>query len=196
MTDNGGILFPTSDLHVSHPENREIVSALRPRTPEDWSLVAGGAGELVEGVERALGLLGERFATVVRAPGRHELWPHPSDRRRRSSPPAHPPDHPRRRRPLRGGPGGLSARTAPPGRRRPDRLLFSAKECVRKAWFPLTGLMLDFSEATVTLDPGGTFTARPPVPGPVVDGRRLPGFEVRRPAAHALVAAAVTVPRS
>lgn len=78
----------------------------------------------------------------------------------------------------------------------PDRLLFSAKESVYKAWFPLTGLMLDFSEATLTLRPDGTFTARLLVPGPLVDGRRLPGFEGRWIAAEGLVATAVTVPRS
>jgi 4'-phosphopantetheinyl transferase EntD len=46
-----------------------------------------------------------------------------------------------------------------------DRLLFSAKESVFKAWFPLTRTELDFDEADVTFhaEPGtatqGTFTA-------------------------------------
>ncbi|MGZ2356543.1 4'-phosphopantetheinyl transferase superfamily protein [Streptomyces sp. 372A] len=58
-----------------------------------------------------------------------------------------------------------------------DRLFFSAKESVYKAWFPLTRLWLDFQEATVTIHPGaGTFSARLLVPGPVVNGVRLPGF--------------------
>ncbi|MEV7288983.1 4'-phosphopantetheinyl transferase superfamily protein [Streptomyces sp. NPDC093252] len=34
-----------------------------------------------------------------------------------------------------------------------DRLLFSAKESVYKAWFPLTGAWLDFSEADIDLTP-------------------------------------------
>jgi 4'-phosphopantetheinyl transferase EntD len=41
-----------------------------------------------------------------------------------------------------------------------DRLLFSAKESVYKAWFPLTGRWLGFEDADVTIAPGGTFTAR------------------------------------
>ncbi|MEY9969382.1 4'-phosphopantetheinyl transferase EntD [Streptacidiphilus sp. MAP12-16] len=77
-----------------------------------------------------------------------------------------------------------------------DRLLFSAKESVYKAWFPLTGLMLDFSEASLTLGPDGTFTARLLVPGPVVAGRRLPGFDGRWLAEDGFVATAITVPQS
>jgi 4'-phosphopantetheinyl transferase EntD len=41
-----------------------------------------------------------------------------------------------------------------------DRLLFSAKESVYKAWFPLTGRWLGFEDADVTLEPAGTFMAR------------------------------------
>jgi len=41
-----------------------------------------------------------------------------------------------------------------------DRLLFSAKESVYKAWFPLTGRWLGFEDADVTTSPDGTFTAR------------------------------------
>ncbi|MEV5612332.1 4'-phosphopantetheinyl transferase superfamily protein [Streptomyces sp. NPDC052225] len=42
-----------------------------------------------------------------------------------------------------------------------DRLLFSAKESVFKAWYPLTGEWLDFHDAQVALDPAsGGFTAR------------------------------------
>ena len=41
-----------------------------------------------------------------------------------------------------------------------DRLLFSAKESVYKAWFPLTGRWLGFKEADVTIEPDGTFTVR------------------------------------
>ncbi|KJK55712.1 4'-phosphopantetheinyl transferase family protein [Saccharothrix sp. ST-888] len=74
-----------------------------------------------------------------------------------------------------------------------DRLLFSAKESVYKAWFPLTRLMLDFSEATLTFEPDGTFAARLLVPGPLVAGRRLPGFEGRWLAEDGLVVTAITV---
>lgn len=57
-----------------------------------------------------------------------------------------------------------------------DRLLFSAKESVYKAWFPLTGRWLGFEDARLDLDPDGTFTAALLVPGPPVAGRELTGF--------------------
>jgi 4'-phosphopantetheinyl transferase EntD len=69
-----------------------------------------------------------------------------------------------------------------------DRLLFSAKEAVYKAWFPLTGRWLDFDEVDVTLTASGHFTARVLVPGPVLlftggwtAGQRLLGTAVRVP---------------
>jgi 4'-phosphopantetheinyl transferase EntD len=61
-----------------------------------------------------------------------------------------------------------------------DRLLFSAKESVYKAWFPLTERWLGFEEAAVAVDPSaGTFSARLLVSGPVLDGRRLTAFSGR-----------------
>ncbi|MFI0959807.1 4'-phosphopantetheinyl transferase [Streptomyces sp. NPDC021080] len=86
-----------------------------------------------------------------------------------------------------------------------DRLLFSAKESVYKAWFPLTGQWLDFSEADIdiTLDPApaagaptGGLRARLLVPGPVVDGVRVRTFTGRWTVRHGLVATTVTVPCS
>ena len=80
-----------------------------------------------------------------------------------------------------------------------DRLLFSAKESVYKAWFPLTRTWLDFSEADIDVSGGpagpadGTFRARLLVPGPVVGGRRLGHFEGTWTVRHGLVATAVTV---
>lgn len=48
----------------------------------------------------------------------------------------------------------------PPGRPHWDRLLFSAKESVYKAWFPLMRTWLGFEDATVEIDPAaGTFHA-------------------------------------
>lgn len=69
-----GKLRAISDLHVRHPENREIVEALRPESPDDWLLIAGDVGELVQDIRWALEVLSERFRTVVWAPGNHELW--------------------------------------------------------------------------------------------------------------------------
>ncbi|MDJ0460318.1 4'-phosphopantetheinyl transferase superfamily protein [Streptomyces sp. H27-C3] len=61
-----------------------------------------------------------------------------------------------------------------------DRLLFSAKESVFKAWFPLTGRWLDFSECVIVPDPDlGTFTATLKVPGPLVSGVRVDRFDGR-----------------
>ncbi|WP_030321455.1 4'-phosphopantetheinyl transferase family protein [Streptomyces flavochromogenes] len=47
-----------------------------------------------------------------------------------------------------------------------DRLLFSAKESVYKAWYPVTRRRLNFQEAFLEFAPDGTFTARVFVPAP------------------------------
>jgi 4'-phosphopantetheinyl transferase EntD len=49
----------------------------------------------------------------------------------------------------------LGARDGPP----PDRLLFSAKETVYKAWFPLARRWLGFDDVVVTLHPNQTLTS-------------------------------------
>ena len=69
-----GTLFAVSDLHVSYPQNRTVVEALRPRSPGDWLVVAGDVGERATDVEWALSLLAGRFERVIWAPGNHELW--------------------------------------------------------------------------------------------------------------------------
>jgi 4'-phosphopantetheinyl transferase EntD len=77
-----------------------------------------------------------------------------------------------------------------------DRLLFSAKESVYKAWFPLAGRQLGFEDAVVTVDPvGGTFSARVLVPGPVVAGQRLRGLAGRWLARDGLLLTAIAIPR-
>jgi 4'-phosphopantetheinyl transferase EntD len=57
-----------------------------------------------------------------------------------------------------------------------DRLLFTAKEAVYKAWYPFAQRLIDFSEAEVLLFArtsfSGGFTARLLSPGPVVRGVR------------------------
>ncbi|MFI6010960.1 4'-phosphopantetheinyl transferase [Streptomyces sp. NPDC051243] len=83
-----------------------------------------------------------------------------------------------------------------------DRLLFSAKESVYKAWFPLTGKWLDFTEADIEFfaDPGeqfiGGFRARLLVPGPWVGDHRVDLFEGRWTVRRGLVATAVSVPHT
>lgn len=59
-----------------------------------------------------------------------------------------------------------------------DRLIFSIKESVYKAWFPLKGRWLGFEDALVAIDgQRGTFAARLLVPGPILDGRELTRFD-------------------
>jgi len=72
-----------------------------------------------------------------------------------------------------------------------DRLLFSAKESVYKAWFPLARRWLGFEDAEVTIDAaGGTFTARLLVSAPGVP----PGFAGRWIASGGLLVTSITVP--
>jgi 4'-phosphopantetheinyl transferase EntD len=76
-----------------------------------------------------------------------------------------------------------------------DRLLFSAKESVYKAWFPLTRRWLDFQDAVIEMSPStGRFEARLLVtakPG----GRALAGFSGRFLAAGNLLITAIAVPQ-
>jgi 3',5'-cyclic AMP phosphodiesterase CpdA len=67
-------LMAISDLHVSYPENREIVERLRPDSADDWLLVPGDVAETFADIEWTLRTLRERFAAVIWAPGNHELW--------------------------------------------------------------------------------------------------------------------------
>ena len=75
-----------------------------------------------------------------------------------------------------------------------DRLLFSAKEAVFKAWFPLTGDRLDFEDAEVAFDVGeGRFSARlrAPCRGPEGGRRSLAG---RWGVGAGLLATAIALP--
>ncbi|MGH2974665.1 MAG: 4'-phosphopantetheinyl transferase family protein [Solirubrobacterales bacterium] len=76
-----------------------------------------------------------------------------------------------------------------------DRLLFSIKEAVYKAWFPLARRWLGFEDATVAIDgQRGTFSARLLVPGPSVGGAELTDFSGRWLAEGGLLFAAIAVP--
>ncbi|GAA4146611.1 metallophosphoesterase [Actinomadura keratinilytica] len=74
-----GRLLAISDLHVGHPENRELVDGLRPGSPDDWLIVAGDVADRFADVRWALATLRARFAKVVWSPGNHELWTPPGD---------------------------------------------------------------------------------------------------------------------
>lgn len=73
MSVKGGSLLAISDLHVEHPENREIVSRIEPESDADWLIVCGDVADQPEDVEWGLTLLRERFASVIWVPGNHEL---------------------------------------------------------------------------------------------------------------------------
>jgi 4'-phosphopantetheinyl transferase EntD len=76
-----------------------------------------------------------------------------------------------------------------------DRLLFSAKESVYKAWYPLTERWLGFEDAVVTIHPdSGTFEAKLLVSGPRVADRPLTGFAGRWLVRDGLVVTAIAVP--
>lgn len=75
-----------------------------------------------------------------------------------------------------------------------DRLLFSAKESVYKAWFPLAKRWLGFEDATLTLDPSaGTFIASLLVEGPPLSDGPLRGFSGRWKVDNGIVATAVSM---
>lgn len=61
----------------------------------------------------------------------------------------------------------LAALPAHPAAPNWDRLLFSAKESVYKAWYPVTRVFIGFDAARIEFDPdAGTFHAELLVPGP------------------------------
>ena len=74
------------------------------------------------------------------------------------------------------------------------RLLFSAKESIYKAWYPLTGRVLSFEEAELTIDPTGTFAARLLINGDGDGELSLTQLRGRFLVARGLLATAVTVP--
>lgn len=80
-----------------------------------------------------------------------------------------------------------------------DRLLFSAKESVYKAWFPLTARWLGFEDVSVSLDPDTrTFVARllPSGPMPALAENPLRGFSGGWTVGEGLVLTAVVVARA
>jgi 4'-phosphopantetheinyl transferase EntD len=75
-----------------------------------------------------------------------------------------------------------------------DRLLFSAKESVYKAWFPLARRWLGFADADITINAAdGTFEARLLVPAPESSGVPAAGFTGRWIIAEGMILTAITV---
>jgi 4'-phosphopantetheinyl transferase EntD len=81
-----------------------------------------------------------------------------------------------------------------------DRVLFSAKESVYKAWYPLAQCWLGFEDARLHFRPGpdparGTFTAELLVPGlPPIHGRSVSVLPGRYAVGGGLVVTAVALP--
>lgn len=76
-----------------------------------------------------------------------------------------------------------------------DRLLFSIKESVYKAWFPLAEKWLGFEDAVVAIDqPKMSFTAHLLVPGPSLEGKELRTFRGSWLVEDGLVLAAIAMP--
>jgi enterobactin synthetase component D / holo-[acyl-carrier protein] synthase len=76
-----------------------------------------------------------------------------------------------------------------------DRLLFSIKESVYKAWFPLAEKWLGFEDAVVSIDrQRESFSAHLLVPGPRLDGHELRSFQGNWLVADGLVLAAIAIP--
>lgn len=78
-----------------------------------------------------------------------------------------------------------------------DRLLFSAKESVYKAWFPLARSWLGFSDADISIDPDdGSFDVRLLATGRAADGPVLTGFSGRWLVADGIIVTTIAVPAS
>ncbi|MFE1441956.1 4'-phosphopantetheinyl transferase [Streptomyces sp. NPDC058739] len=167
--------LPDSELF---PEERALITRALPKRRAEFTSGRGCA-------HRALTGLGLAPVPVLRGPKREPLWPagvtgsltHCHGYRAaavaRQSDYASIGIDAEEDKPL---PEGVVDRIALPAERaqltRPggphwDTLLFSAKESVYKAWFPLTGRWLGFEDAYLTLHPGGTFEARLLVAGPL-----------------------------
>jgi 4'-phosphopantetheinyl transferase EntD len=77
-----------------------------------------------------------------------------------------------------------------------DRLLFSAKEAVYKAWFPLVGEWLDHQEAEISLDPQErSFAAQLLRDGLIIDRRQIHRLHGRWVRQHGILATAVVLGR-
>ena len=78
-----------------------------------------------------------------------------------------------------------------------DRLIFSAKESIYKAWFPLTRRWLGFEDAVVAVNEAeATFDVRLLAPTPLANGFPLVNFKGRWLVSSGVILTAVTVSSS
>jgi 4'-phosphopantetheinyl transferase EntD len=76
-----------------------------------------------------------------------------------------------------------------------DRLLFSAKESVFKAWFPLTSMWLGFEDAVITFEPhNSTFIAHLLVDPIIINNRIVNQFYGRFKISNGFILTAIIVP--
>ena len=66
-------LWAISDLHVSHPGNRDVLEDI-PAHPHDWLIVAGDVANGWRHLDWCFDILCRRFRQVVWTPGNHDLW--------------------------------------------------------------------------------------------------------------------------
>ncbi len=89
----------------------------------------------------------------------------------------------------------LAALTRACPERQWGRILFSAKESIYKAWFPLTRRWLGFEDVDLMIDPAGEFEARLRIDGSRADGGPpLSELRGRFVVTRELISTAVTVP--
>ena len=75
-----------------------------------------------------------------------------------------------------------------------DRILFSAKESIYKAWYPIEKKWLGFKDVLLTLHPETQeFQARFLVPGPIVGGRSIASLNGRHAIENGIVLTTVTL---
>ena len=72
-------LLATSDLHVTHKGNAQMLERIQPSADGDWLIVAGDIAETSSAIEETLKRLADRFEKVIWTPGNHELWTVPDD---------------------------------------------------------------------------------------------------------------------
>ena len=71
-------LWAISDLHLSHPRNREALDDV-PAHPDDWLILAGDISDGPRRLDGCFSRLNGKFRQVVWIPGNHELWSLPRD---------------------------------------------------------------------------------------------------------------------
>ena len=69
-------LWALSDLHLSHPPNRDALRSLR-AYPDDWLVLAGDVTDGFRHLDSCFDSLNRKFRQLVWVPGNHDLWTRP-----------------------------------------------------------------------------------------------------------------------